>query len=169
MAICTIHSRPAAPCGRENTGGATTAMVDRRYCAAEMFDALCDAREQAWLGAREQAEFAAWHEPRRRRAWLVGRILGKQLVAANRKNDLAPAEIEILSLNRDGRGSRPRVFCGGAELPWSLSVSHTDRGVLAALSPDRVLRAALVWTDVPDLMEISSDALDAALARISSP
>ena len=38
------------------------------------------------------------------------------------------------------------------------------RAVLAQLYPDRPVRAALVWTDVPDLMEIPAAALDAALA-----
>jgi ATP-dependent helicase/nuclease subunit A len=41
------------------------------------------------------------------------------------------------------------------------------RAVLACLYPDRVIRAALVWTDVPDLMEISADAMDHALARVT--
>ena len=42
------------------------------------------------------------------------------------------------------------------------------RAVLAALYPDRPVRAALVWTDVPDFMEIPGAALDAALARITA-
>jgi len=29
------------------------------------------------------------------------------------------------------------------------------------------LRAALIWTEVPDLMELSAEALDAALARVT--
>jgi len=37
------------------------------------------------------------------------------------------------------------------------------RAVLRRIYPDRPVRAALVWTDVPDLMEISADALDRAL------
>jgi ATP-dependent helicase/nuclease subunit A len=41
--------------------------------------------------------------------------------------------------------------------------------VLAKLYPDRPVRAALIWTEVPDLMEISTQALDAALARVTSP
>jgi len=40
------------------------------------------------------------------------------------------------------------------------------RALLARLYPDRPVRAALVWTEVPDLMEISSAALDAALAQV---
>jgi ATP-dependent helicase/nuclease subunit A len=40
--------------------------------------------------------------------------------------------------------------------------------VLAAIYPGRPLRAALVWTDVPDLMAIPADALDRALAALTS-
>jgi ATP-dependent helicase/nuclease subunit A len=41
------------------------------------------------------------------------------------------------------------------------------RAVLAKLYPDRPIRCALVWTEVPDLMELSDDALAQALARIT--
>ena len=40
------------------------------------------------------------------------------------------------------------------------------RALLAKLYPDRRIRAALVWTEVPDLMEISAAHLDAALAQV---
>ncbi len=40
------------------------------------------------------------------------------------------------------------------------------RGVLAKLYPDRPLRAALLWTETIEMMEISSAALDAELAAI---
>jgi ATP-dependent helicase/nuclease subunit A len=42
------------------------------------------------------------------------------------------------------------------------------RAVLAKLYPERPLRAVLIWTEVPDLMELSGEALDAALARVTS-
>jgi ATP-dependent helicase/nuclease subunit A len=38
------------------------------------------------------------------------------------------------------------------------------RAVLMNLYPDRPVRAALIWTEVPDLMELSADLLDRALA-----
>jgi ATP-dependent helicase/nuclease subunit A len=38
------------------------------------------------------------------------------------------------------------------------------RAVLGKLTPDRPVRAALLWTETPELMEISASALDAALA-----
>jgi ATP-dependent helicase/nuclease subunit A len=40
------------------------------------------------------------------------------------------------------------------------------RAVLQKLYPQRALRAALLWTETPELMEISAPALDAALASI---
>jgi ATP-dependent helicase/nuclease subunit A len=43
------------------------------------------------------------------------------------------------------------------------------RAVLAQLYPGKAVRAALIWTDVPDLIEISSTALDAALAAVRAP
>ncbi|HVV62030.1 MAG TPA: double-strand break repair helicase AddA [Pseudolabrys sp.] len=42
------------------------------------------------------------------------------------------------------------------------------RAVLARLYPDRPVRAALIWTEVPDLMEIPAAALEASLARLTS-
>ena len=42
------------------------------------------------------------------------------------------------------------------------------RAVLATLYPGRAVRAALLWTEAPDLMELSGAALDAALARVTS-
>jgi ATP-dependent helicase/nuclease subunit A len=43
------------------------------------------------------------------------------------------------------------------------------RAVLLQLYPDKTIRAVLIWTDVPDLMEISAASLDAALAAVTSP
>jgi ATP-dependent helicase/nuclease subunit A len=40
------------------------------------------------------------------------------------------------------------------------------RDVLARLYPDRPVRAALVWTDTPELMEIPAAALDRVLTTI---
>ena len=42
------------------------------------------------------------------------------------------------------------------------------RAVLKKLYPDKCVRAALIWTEVPDLMELSGEMLDAALLRITS-
>jgi len=41
------------------------------------------------------------------------------------------------------------------------------RAVLMKLYPDKTVRAALIWTEVPDLMEFSADMLDRALQGIT--
>jgi ATP-dependent helicase/nuclease subunit A len=43
------------------------------------------------------------------------------------------------------------------------------RAVLQKLYPDRLVSAALIWTEVPDLMELSAQVLDGALAQVTSP
>jgi ATP-dependent helicase/nuclease subunit A len=43
------------------------------------------------------------------------------------------------------------------------------RALLAQVYPGRAIRAALIWTEVPDLMELSDAALDDALAQITAP
>jgi ATP-dependent helicase/nuclease subunit A len=43
------------------------------------------------------------------------------------------------------------------------------RAVLAKLYPGKPVRAALLWTETPEIMELSAPALDAALAGIISP
>jgi len=40
--------------------------------------------------------------------------------------------------------------------------------VLQKLYPGRSIRAALIWTETTDLMELSPDAMDAALAQVTS-
>jgi ATP-dependent helicase/nuclease subunit A len=41
------------------------------------------------------------------------------------------------------------------------------RAVLARLYPGRLVRAALVWTEVPDLMELSAEEMDRALMQVN--
>ena len=42
------------------------------------------------------------------------------------------------------------------------------RAVLRRLYPDKTVRAAIVWTEAPDLMELSTEVLDEALAHVTS-
>jgi len=43
------------------------------------------------------------------------------------------------------------------------------RAVLSRLYPGRSVRALLIWTDVPDLMELSGELLERAIASLTSP
>ncbi|HET9718069.1 MAG TPA: double-strand break repair helicase AddA [Pseudolabrys sp.] len=42
------------------------------------------------------------------------------------------------------------------------------RAIIARLYPDRPVKAALIWTEIPELMELSSEVLDAALGAATS-
>jgi phosphopantetheinyl transferase len=88
----------------------------------------------AWLCAEEQAACARFRDAHRRRAWLSGRLLAKRLVcsrlaALGLDCPRSAAQIAIRS-----SAHRPVVLLDGRCLPWSLSISHTQRAVLAALS-----------------------------------
>jgi phosphopantetheinyl transferase len=58
-------------------------------------------------------------------------MLGKQIVCSTRRLNLPLDEIEIVA--RGGRG-RPTVWIGGVEQSGSISLSHTEQGVLVAAS-----------------------------------
>jgi ATP-dependent helicase/nuclease subunit A len=42
------------------------------------------------------------------------------------------------------------------------------RAVLQKLYPDKAVRCALIWTEVPELVELSAETLDAALTQITA-
>ena len=68
----------------------------------------------------------------------------------------------------DYKSNRPAPRCV-ADVPEAyVAQLALYRAVLAELYPDKRIRAALVWTDVPDLMEISEQSLDAALGTITA-
>lgn len=91
----------------------------------------------AWLGEREREAQARLRAPARRRAWRLGRWVGKLAVAAHL--ELPPALIEIVAAP-DGA---PEAWSGGEHLPVELSLSHraglalaTATGPPAALGCD---------------------------------
>ena len=140
--------------------------VLRRYCGFAEFDALDQMMRGAWLSQRERAELAAWRDMRRRRAWTMARYVGKQLVAEvvgavptdfPTDDDARWRRTEILSRDEAGRVNRPRVWRDGALQPWSLSISHSHRGVLAALVTDE---GTSVGVDVADLETFSDGFVD---------
>ncbi|HTU26887.1 MAG TPA: hypothetical protein VMF30_15880, partial [Pirellulales bacterium] len=97
----------------------------------------------------ERAEFALLSDPGRRRAWLSGRWAAKQLLLGARRAGTA-TEIEILSRDAEGRGSRPRVSIAGQPVAASLSIAHTGRGAIAALGTNEQTE---VGVDLVDLEE----------------
>jgi len=99
---------------------------------------------------------------------IVGRIVrdGKTIRVPGQVDRLAVTEKSVLiadfKTDRDvpGRIEEAR--------PKYVAQLALYRAVLTKLYPGKEVRAALVWTEVPDLMELSGAMLDAALARITS-
>ena len=98
-------------------------------------------------------------------------MLAKQWIAARLADDSPLAEIEISSRGATGR---PRIWCKGAEQPWSLSISHTEQGVLVALGEQATTSVGVDLTRCEPLAEslvrlwFTSNEID-WLRKISTP
>jgi phosphopantetheinyl transferase len=103
-----------------------------------------------WLTEREQAALVRFPAPARRSQWLAGRWFGKQLLGQVVGIERL-VEIEIISRDERGLGIQPQVLLAGRPWTGSLSISHTEIGVLVALSPDeRTSLGVDLACDVPD-------------------
>ncbi|REK19518.1 MAG: hypothetical protein DWQ37_00145 [Planctomycetota bacterium] len=94
-----------------------------------------------WLSADERRAWESMRSAERKRTWLGGRTLAKrmllQLLGETTWQRVAAAEIHIETRStRPGHGERPVVFVGGERLDCGLSIAHTSRGVLVAVSRD---------------------------------
>jgi len=99
---------------------------------------------------------------------IVGRIAraGRPPLAVSGQVDRLAVTAEAV-LIADYKTNRPAPR-RPEEVPAYVAQLALYREVLAKLYPDRPIRAALVWTDVPDLVEISAAMLDQALAAVTS-
>jgi ATP-dependent helicase/nuclease subunit A len=97
---------------------------------------------------------------------IVGRLEGGRFAVSGQVDRLAVTDDSVLIA--DYKTNRPAP-CRLADVPGAyIAQLALYRAVLGQLYPDKRIRAALVWTDVPDLMEISDAVLDAALISITS-
>jgi phosphopantetheinyl transferase len=103
----------------------------------------------AWLTEQELWTFADLRAPARQTQWLWGRWLSKQLIGnvAQVENF---REIEIITRSEQGLGIQPQAKLCGHAWNGSLSISHTDSGVLVGLSLDEQLSLGVdLACDVP--------------------
>lgn len=149
----------------------------RRRAAAEHF--LSRARDAAaWsdddraalasqvLALLDDPRFAAVFAPgSRAEASIVGRLTrphGGTVLVNGQIDRLVIAKDEVLIVDFKTNHAPPRNPAGAPAA--YLHQLALYRAVLAQLYPDRVIRAALLWTELPEMMEISAAALDANLA-----
>lgn len=107
-----------------------------RYLPASDWPVDDQRRLPTWLGTGERAELSRLGNPQRRKQWIAGRWTAKQLIRQElpaAEANVSLSDIQIHARDEHGRGVRPRIVIRGNELAWSLSISHSDEGVLVGL------------------------------------
>ncbi|MGZ3289604.1 MAG: 3'-5' exonuclease, partial [Xanthobacteraceae bacterium] len=97
---------------------------------------------------------------------IVGRLKDGALTVSGQVDRLAVINDAVLISDYKTNRPAPRRF---EDVPPAyIRQLALYRAVLAQLYPDKLIRAALLWTDVPDLMEIPASAMDRELAAVTS-
>ena len=99
---------------------------------------------------------------------IVGKVRkgGQTVLVSGRIDRLAVTPGSVLIADYKTNRPAPRTL---DDVPPSyIGQLALYRAVLQKLYPDKAVRAALIWTEVPDLMELSDRALDDALAQVTS-
>jgi ATP-dependent helicase/nuclease subunit A len=141
----------------------------RRYLAGKSRDFTaqeCDDLARKALALVGRADFAALFSPQSRaEVPIVGRVMNRAVAGVVDRLVVTANEILIADhkTNREPPRSPDKVPKG------YVAQLALYRAVLMKLYPGKTVRAALVWTEVPDLMEVSATAMDAALAALTSP
>ena len=137
--------------------GQDLAAEDRAKIAEQVMLVLEDARFYELFAPGSRAEVP-----------IVGRLIlgGEEVRVSGQIDRLAVTQSAVLI--GDFKTNRPAPRRIEDVPPNYLRQLALYRAVLAKLYSQRVLRAALILTEVPDLIELSGELLDAALARVTS-
>jgi ATP-dependent helicase/nuclease subunit A len=140
----------------------------RRYLARAGKD-FTEAEQAAMavqaLRVLDDARFAALFAPgSRAEVPIVGRLLrGEQAVLVSGQIDRLAVTGDAVLIG-DYKTNRPAPERLEEVPPAYIIQLALYRAVLMRLYPGKAIRAALIWTEVPDITEIPGPALDAALA-----
>jgi ATP-dependent helicase/nuclease subunit A len=144
----------------------------RRYLAGKSRDFTADECEELArkaLALVEYPRFAALFSPQSRaEVPIVGRVVhgGRTRAVAGVVDRLVVTDDAILIADHKTNRDPPRTLDQAPQAYVAQLALY--RTVLAKLYPGRPVRAALIWTEVADLMEVSEAAMDAALAGVTS-
>jgi ATP-dependent helicase/nuclease subunit A len=136
--------------------GALLGAEERGKIVEQVMRVLADARFAELYGPGSRSEVP-----------IVGRLMlgGREVRVSGQIDRLAVTQGSVLIADFKTNRPAPRRI---AEVPPGyVRQLALYRAVLAKLYPDKPLRAALIWTEVPDLMELSGEVLDGALARVT--
>jgi ATP-dependent helicase/nuclease subunit A len=137
--------------------------------AAGFSSAECEAMVDAACRLLEDPRFAALFLPgSRAEVPIVGRLPAANgtIAVSGQVDRLVVSDSAVLLA--DYKTNRPAPRRVENVPPAYLEQLALYRAVLGQLYPEKTIRAALVWTDVPDLMEVPPALLDGALARVTS-
>jgi ATP-dependent helicase/nuclease subunit A len=137
--------------------GAKLAVEEREQLAEQVMLVLEDAGFYELFTSGSRAEVP-----------IVGRLIlgGEEVRVSGQIDRLAVTQGSVLIADFKTNRPAPRRI---EDVPQSyLRQLALYRAVLIKLYPDKPIRAALIWTEVSDLMELSGEVLDAALLRITS-
>ena len=142
-----------------------------RHLARSAGDFSAEERESLLAQVRrvlEDARFSLLFSPgSRAEIPIVGRLKGRTLAVSGQVDRLAVAGDTVLIA--DYKTNRPAPGRIEDVPPAYIRQLALYRAVLLQLYPDKAIRAALLWTDVPDLMEIPAAGMDRQLATVTSP
>jgi ATP-dependent helicase/nuclease subunit A len=142
-----------------------------RHLARSAGDFSAEEREGLLAQVRhvlEDARFSLLFSPgSRAEIPIVGRLRGGTLAVSGQVDRLAVAGDTVLIA--DYKTNRPAPGRIEDVPPAYIRQLALYRAVLLQLYPDKAIRAALLWTDVPDLMEIPAAGMDRELAAVTSP
>jgi ATP-dependent helicase/nuclease subunit A len=130
----------------------------------------CESMMKQVYGVIEDPRFSALFAPSSRaEVPIVGRFLhgGRTLAVAGEVDRLAVTGDAILL--GDFKTNRPAARQLDDVPPAYICQLALYRGALLQLYPRKTLRAALIWTEIPDLMEIPAAAMERALGTLTSP
>jgi ATP-dependent helicase/nuclease subunit A len=127
----------------------------------------CEAMLEQIQQLLDDARFAQLFLPgSRAEVPIVGRLANGALAVSGQVDRLAVTDECVLIADYKTNRPAPRRLEEAEPYVTQLALY---RAVLGQLFPGKPIRAALIWTDVPDLMEVSAARLDAALAGVTSP
>jgi ATP-dependent helicase/nuclease subunit A len=131
--------------------------TEREALAAKVLALLADARFAPVFAAGSRAEVP-----------IVGRLvrpIGPPALVSGQIDRLVVTPTEVLIVDYKTNHAPPQTPAGAPE--GYIRQLGLYRAALQKLYPQQPVRTALLWTETPDLMEISTPALNAQLATLS--
>jgi ATP-dependent helicase/nuclease subunit A len=154
-----VSERAAAARRYLDRAGGRFEMEARERLVSKVLELLADARFAPLFAAGSRAEVP-----------IVGRLM-----RPGRPDVLVSGQIDRLVVTADAvliadyKTNQVVPDTPEAAPPAYVGQLALYRAVLGKVYPGRLVRAAVVWTEGPVLMEFSAASLDAALARVTSP